>query len=74
MRASYGIGTVLSAGNMPMGKTDGTYILVGDRRKNGRKGKRGMGRKGGREKSQTKRHRFRKNGLVSNMNFNKELR
>lgn len=74
MRASYGIGTVLSAGNMPMVKTDGTYILVGDRRKNRRKGKRRRGRKGGREKSQTKCHRFRKNGLVSNMNFNKELR
>lgn len=37
MRVSCGIGAVLSAGNMPMGKTDGTYILVGDRREKGRR-------------------------------------
>lgn len=81
MRVSYGIGTVLSAGDMPIGKTEGIYILVGHRRKEGKEGREreGEGREEGRaeegesEKSQTKCHRFRKNGLISNMNFNKEL-
>lgn len=72
MRVSCGIGAVLSAGNMPMGKTDENYILVGDRRKKGRR--EGQVEGGKRGEITNLNHRFRKNGLISNKNFNKELR
>lgn len=60
-----------------MDEPDGTSILVGDRRKE----RRGEGRKQrtegdmhrGREKSQTKSYRLREKGLISDMNFDKEL-
>ena len=64
------IGTLLSAGNVPMDETDGNYILIGERREGRKEGE----REGRREKSQTKGYRVREEGLVSDMNFNKELK